>query len=869
MKKPLPYIILIILHSISVFATDMDIRPGVKGIWMKPYESEKSDFHWDASWIWLDEASASQVMLARRTFELESAPAEAVLRITASSQYQLYINGTYICIGPARSAPHHQSYDILEISGILKQGLNTIAVRVHHQQGKYSYHFKGRAGLLAQLNISPGNQNLNKDQHLNITTGAGWKVSPDTAWDDQAPFINRFQQLVTDRVDLNKSQRGWKQIAFDDSDWLHPDILMRDTGWPGVQSNAVPRALTPPWTMLVPRDIPYLVEKDIEAVNLVEGKILDASDLPGIQLTGSIDPRISDSWINFSDKNEPFRLPPAGDEKKIWFLLFDLGEIINGIPRLNIEGASGTRISIQSAPFLLNNTFGNTLLESDYVDKIILSGESDNWEATYLKPARYLGLFVDNHQEMVKISSIGIRSIEYPFEKTGAIRSDDAPWVQQYMNASARTIQVCTTDGYTDNYRERRQYAQTGYYAALGNYWLFGDQALQRRYLLQVAQEQEANGMMPAYAPAASDDYMIIMDSNCLWIRSLHNYLLYSGDYETVRGLMPAAWKLMDLMNSYTNSSGMIDDPPYPYWLDHALIDRRGVNFTLNGHYLGALQDFARLLSWLNEADSSLFQSRADQLRLSLQTYLWDDEKGLFADALIDGERSDMFSEHANGMALAMRVANTYQADRIAGQLLANDTHNYAKRASGMIMVTPAMSYFLHKGLCEYGHIEESMQMFRDRFDKMLGSTYNGTLWEEWWLDGTGRSGEPQKGRSRSDAQTESAFPPALFAEYLLGISPTRPGMKEVSINFQRSGLKNLKGIIPTPEGLMEIEWDEIGKENNLMLSIPGDITARLSIESLGVEEGKVIIVNKNRITVNKEEVPYLILKGGIHRIRF
>jgi hypothetical protein len=322
-------------------------------------------------------------------------------------------------------------------------------------------------------------------------------------------------------------------------------------------------------------------------------------------------------------------------------------------------------------------------------------------------------------------------------------------------------------------------------------------------------------------------------------------------------------------MNSYTNSSGMIDDPPYPYWLDHALIDRRGVNFTLNGHYLGALQDFARLLSWLNEADSSLFQSRADQLRLSLQTYLWDDEKGLFADALIDGERSDMFSEHANGMALAMLVANTYQADRIAGQLLANDTHNYAKRASGMIMVTPAMSYFLHKGLCEYGHIEESMQMFRDRFDKMLGSTYNGTLWEEWWLDGTGRSGEPQKGRSRSDAQTESAFPPALFAEYLLGISPTRPGMKEVSINFQRSGLKNLKGIIPTPEGLMEIEWDEIGKENNLMLSIPGDITARLSIESLGVEEGKVIIVNKNRITVNKEEVPYLILKGGIHRIRF
>jgi hypothetical protein len=220
-------------------------------------------------------------------------------------------------------------------------------------------------------------------------------------------------------------------------------------------------------------------------------------------------------------------------------------------------------------------------------------------------------------------------------------------------------------------------------------------------------------------------------------------------------------------------------------------------------------------------------------------------------------------------MALAMRVANTYQADRIAMQLLANDTHNYARRGSGLIMVTPAMSYFLHKGLCEYGHIEGSMQLFRDRFDKMLESPFNGTLWEEWWLDGTGRSGELQKGRTRSDAQTESAFPPALFAEYLLGVSPAQPGMKEVSICYKKSGLKNIEGIIPTPAGSLEIEWDEIDSEKKLVLSIPGDISARLSIESLGVEDGRIIIVNDDQITVNTEETPYLILTRGIHRISF
>jgi hypothetical protein len=863
LNKLFPYLILITFQCISAFATEMEIRPGVKGIWLKPFESETSDFHWQANWIWLDDASTSQVMLARRTFELESIPPDAILRLTASSQYQLYINGIYICRGPARSASHHQSYDILEISGMLRQGLNTIAVRVHHQKGKYSYHLNERAGLLAQLDIPV------KDQFLKVITGPGWKVSPDTGWDNQSPVINRFQQIVTDRVDLNKVQRGWKQITFDDSGWMDPYILMRDTGWPGVQQNATPRSLTPPWIMLVPRDIPYLVEKDIEAVTLVEAVSIDTTTLPSIELSGTIDPEISRRWADFLNNDRPFSLPPSGDETKIWFLLFDFGKIINGMPRLNIEGATGTRIGIQSAPYLMNNTFGTTLLESDFEDKIILSGEKDSWEATYLKPARYLGLFIDNPKKMVQLSSIGIKSLEYPFEQNGLIQSADAPWIKQYMDATALTIQVCTTDGYTDNYRERRQYAQTGYYAALGNYWLFGDRALQRRYLVQVAQEQEANGMMPAYAPAASDDYMVIVDSNCLWIRSLHDYLLYSGDYQTARGLLPAARKLMDLLNSYTNSSGMIDDPPYPYWLDHAMIDRRGANFNLNGHYLGALDDFAKLLQWLNEADSQTFLTRADLLRESLRTHLWDNDKGLFADALIDGERSNMFSEHTNGMALAMRVADTYQAGRIVGQLLANDQHNYVRRASGVIMVTPAMSYFLHKGLCSYGYIEESFQLFRDRFDKMLGSPYNGTLWEEWWLDGTGRTGELQKGRTRSDAQTESAFPPALFAEYLLGISPTRPGMKEVSIYYRRSGLKNIEGIIPTPEGLLEVEWDAAGKERKLIVNIPGDITARLSIESLGVEEGGIIFVNDNRITVNKMETPYLLLTRGINRIRF
>ncbi len=855
----------------QVYATEMEVRPGVKGIWFQPEEKENPDFSWQAQWIWLDEKMKSDVMLARQTFDLSETPKEALIRITASSKYQLFINGEYICQGPARSAPHHQSYDIFEISELLHEGKNLISVRVHHQKGKYSYHHDGRAGLLAQLDFSFN------DQESVLMTNSKWKVSPDPSWDDEAPNINRFQQVVNDRVDMRNYLKSWTDIAFDESGWDNATPLMRNVGWPSPQTNATPQALTPPWTSLIPRDIPYLMETEVKAVDLIQvteieqsfaQQLNDGTKINPFKITGLSDKMIGKGLADYKKKNYPLVIPTSRSSKS-WLLLFDFGEVLNGMPQLDIEGSSGTKIDLLCAPFMVDEKFTHQVVDSDFRDRIVLSGKRDQWEATYFKPTRFMGLVIHDVNKEVKVHYIGLRKLDYPFEEIGMIESNDAPWVKQYVEASIKTIKVCTTDGYTDNYRERRQYAQTGYYAALGNYWTFGDAALQRRYLIQIAQEQRANGIMPAYAPAASDDYMIIMDSNCLWIRSLRNYLLYSGDYKTTRELLPAASNLMGLLHSYTNSTGMIDNPPYAYWLDHALNDRRGANLNLNGHYLGALEDFAQVLEWLDDTSSEEFQRRADLLRSSLQEHLWDEEKQLFADALIDGNRSVLFSEHANAMALAMNIATPEQAAGIAKQLLIDDEHNYIKRTSGMTMVTPAMSYFLHKGLCEYGYIDESFELFRNRFDKMLDPGTNGTLWEEWWLDAIGRSGKLQKGRTRSDAQTESAFPPALFAEYLLGISPTRPGMKEIEVALKSSGIKNIAGSIPTPSGTLEIEWHLTNKNRELKLDVPAGMYVKVDLESLGIKSGEDFLLNGKTQNINLDTSSYITLSKGKQVIKF
>jgi hypothetical protein len=306
-----------------------------------------------------------------------------------------------------------------------------------------------------------------------------------------------------------------------------------------------------------------------------------------------------------------------------------------------------------------------------------------------------------------------------------------------------------------------------------------------------------------------------------------------------------------------------MDNPPYAYWLDHSVNDRRGANLTINGHYLGALTDFAELLKWLNIDGAEVFEKRAVKIKSAIQLF-WDEEKQLFADALIDGKRSPMYSEHGNAMALTTGAATPEQAKLVAQQVLADDKHDYMKRENGMTMVTPAMSYFLHKGLCDYGFVDESFELFRMRFDMMLDENTNQTLWEEWWLNGSGRTGKFMGGRTRSDAQTESAFPPALFAEYIVGIIPTEPNLKEWRLNNVKSGVHNIAASIPSGEENLDVEWNRKGDKKMLQLFIPKGVSVNLDIKSL---KGKNIIVCNGKI-VNQED-SRMILESGKYEISF
>ena len=181
-------------------------------------------------------------------------------------------------------------------------------------------------------------------------------------------------------------------------------------------------------------------------------------------------------------------------------------------------------------------------------------------------------------------------------------------------------------------------------------------------------------------------------------------------------------------------------------------------------------------------------------------------------------------------------------------------------------MVTPAMSYFLHKGLCNQGLVIESLAMFRERFNKMLDGNTNQTLWEEWWLDAIGRSGKIQKGRTRSDAQTESSFAPALFAEYIVGFKPLEIGLKRVELSYVTSGVMNVDASIPSIYGDIKIEWIRSRNEGGrLNLSIPSGVVMNLRLDSFKTVN-QHIVINKKKYDKSAKVVD---LGVGEYEVKF
>lgn len=816
---------------------------------------------WKGKWIWIPGVSNRDInhyMLARKAFILKDVPDETLLYITADSHYKLWINGSFVTRGPARCSPHHQSCDILDVSHLLKEGENLIAVKVHYHGMMMSYYLEPYPGLLVQLQWE---ENGAKQY---VVSDRSWKVKRDLAWDNRTELVNRVNaNNYTSSYNFNAATPGWQLYGFDDRQWQNAAYQTGPAVWPPKPHDYEPYAVQRPWLQLVPRDLPPLIETEINAYKV--WKVMEAPQFSKYKTWG--DRRMHDalhhsmqdvflplksSKVNQMDAflkgEKPLIIENSYPQEKYakkpvyhTMVVFDFEELVSGYPFVEAKASPGTIIDINYVPYLIDDVFIPGIMLDTWADRLILSGRQDKWEGTELRPFRYMSLTVRG-EGPVEIIRAGVTREQYPFQQNGNISVPGDHFVEQLWKSGEKTIQTVTTDGYTDNYHENRQYVQTSYYASRGNYASFFDTYLQRRYLVQHAQDQLPNGMIPMWAPwiiyEGNQQIPGIFEANHFWLMGLRDYFLHTGDSLTTGSLLMSAERCALAIKNVQFENNLVHKPPYPFWIDWAKLAQGDQNFIINALQLLAFRQYAELLEWMGKPQQAVrWNHEADLLSESLSLF-WDEETGLFADNLNNGIRDKNFSEHANSLAVVAGVANAGQVKSILEKLTSN-------HQTGIMEEAALFNYWIAEALASRGKIMEAIEMLRRKYLHMVEDEI-GTLWENPNLYaenvGARSSSAPDRftERSWSTAQAENAFPPNILSRYILGLHPMAPGMSEMKFSSFLSPYSSFSGKVPTPQGVIEIGLTD----GQYTLRVPAGINTWVSKEELEKQQIRGIVVN-------------------------
>ena len=360
--------------------------------------------------------------------------------------------------------------------------------------------------------------------------------------------------------------------------------------------------------------------------------------------------------------------------------------------------------------------------------------------------------------------------------------------------------------------RDRLVWSGDLYWAERNVFYAFAKPIYLRDSLKMLAFNQTPEGYVQAApypersVPPASGEYgPFPSDEFAAWLVPVAwDYLLYTDDVETLRGLYPAITRLLGYLRSHMGESGLFaqraETSKHAGNLD--LGDVRSRTY-MNILLWGTFTDAARIAERLGRAeDAAANQKQADALKRAIDERLWDEPQGFFREAL----ETPSFGFEANALALSMGLVSPAQALRIAPRLKMVGHGKFQSLAS--------------RGKFAYGFSQSALQaLFDHNWTKLLDDGWKGatTTTECMGMNTSGWGDE-------SHPDTAIA---AHFSAYILGVRPVEPGYRRFTVQPQPvKSVTWAKGLVPTPHGSIAAGWELIGNALKLTLTVPQGTTA-------------------------------------------
>ncbi len=792
-----------------------------------------------ASWIWSSEGthgapapeaatpSHYQVRMSRRRFTVaDTTTARLVVHVSADSRYLFHCNGTLLGRGPAKGDVNHHFYETYDLGPHLRRGANVLTAlvldmsRVAHRPAwlgaPCSVMTYAGGWLLEGALLADG------AAAADLSTGApGWKVAVDRAhrFQNEGTQFEGYQGYFEHRVSA-EGPRGWTEPEFDDGRWAEATVLFK------AERHENRRDPTSPYG-LVPRIIPALEEAEPAGVEF--------GDAFGRGGGAALRP--------------PFHVG-AGESFEV---ILDVGELTTAFPRLEIEGGAGAtvRLTYAEALRLPWNTPGAKLLgrqqplanlASHYADESTgwtfdrrgaIAGWSDRWEPAgegtaerpevfeplHWRTFRYVGLRIETRGAPLTVRAVTHRFTAYPYRVAAEFRCSD-PTLEKIWRVALRTMRLCAHETFEDcPYYEQMQYAGDTMITSKIAMLATGDYRLTRQALLHFDWSRLPEGLTQSRFPSRL--VQVIPSWSLHWITCIRDYLLCSGDAETVRQLRPGIAAVLDWFRRHGDADGLPARLPFwnitdwcPWW-PRGVVPGADVGPTaiISGQYVVALAEAADVLEWSlagetgREAErlrrsAGEWRAEAERLRAVVRTRFWSEAEGLF----FDRPGGPEISQYGNAWAVLCGAAGENERRRLLGRFPADGK------------LAPGSFFWWHAG---FRALERCGAY--ERMPEFLGP------WHEMVEHGLSTFVE-ENSYWRSLCHAWSAHPAIEFMTCVLGVTPAAPGFGAIDVQPRRCGLGSAAGKVCTPHGEVAVSWQVQGNVFSLAVAAPAGVPVRITL---------------------------------------
>jgi alpha-L-rhamnosidase len=504
---------------------------------------------------------------------------------------------------------------------------------------------------------------------------------------------------------------------------------------------------------------------------------------------------------------------PPGDIPR--YVVLDLGRTVHARISLEAEGPTGTIIDAgwderltEGRPLPNPGSLVSNLWSQ--VDSWVLDGTRRALTTLDARSGRYVLIEVFGPGPIYLHS---VRAIEesYPVELNGSFASSDA-LLSSIWQVGVEGLRANMTDAYTDTpWRERGQWWADAMISFQVNRATFGDLALMRRGLRQMADAIDEDGRPTALAPNGTGT--MILDFGMQWIEGLHLYWTLSGNLTLVDELYPAAERLAGFLGTYEGGTGLMDVPP-AHWSQSALVDwpavssRSGESTALNAQYVAILRQMGEMAEALGDAgQAQSYFERSAAVEEAINALLFLPDQGCYAASRLDGELIAP-SPHAQAWALRYGIVPPERRESTAHALIQQLSPFFDE--DGWAVIEMLGMYTVLQALTGTGRTLEALDLIRDQYGNLLnqGAT-------TWWELLT-----PNQGRGHSLSHAWGGSPTWFLSSYILGGTATGPN--QWSVAPHPADLEYAEGAIPLGSDLLEIAWQHPGCDQfNLALSAP------------------------------------------------